>query len=53
MYIILYRTDEDRPYAVAWVSGVGTETVEFEPRVPLNGKVEIYQQTLLDGMKVQ
>lgn len=45
------RTEEDRPYAVAWVSGVGTENVVFEPRVPLNGKVEIYQQTILDAMK--
>lgn len=45
------RTDEDRPYATAWISGVGSETVEFEPRIALNGKVEIYQQTLLDGMK--
>ena len=46
------RTPDDRPYAVAWVSGVGVETVEFEPRVALEGKVEIYQQTLLDGMKI-
>ncbi|RYG69830.1 hypothetical protein EON64_01750 [archaeon] len=45
------RTPEDRPYAVAWVSGVGTENVVFEPRVPLNGKVEIYQQVILDAMK--
>jgi len=45
------RTEEDRPYAIGWVSGVGVENVEFEPRVPLNGKVEIYQQTLLDAMK--
>lgn len=46
------RTEEDRPYAVSWVSGVGSETVAFEPRIALNGKVEIYQQTLLDGMKI-
>lgn len=45
------RTPEDRPYAVAWVSGVGSENVGFEPRVPLNGKVEIYQQVILDAMK--
>jgi dynein heavy chain len=45
------RTSEDRPYATAWVSGVGSENVVFEPRVPLNGKVEIYQQTILDAMK--
>ena len=45
------RTSDDRPYAIAWVSGVGVENVDFEPKVPLNGKVEIYQQTLLDAMK--
>jgi dynein heavy chain len=45
------RTPEDRPYATFWVSGVGSENVEFEPKVPLNGKVEIYQQTILDAMK--
>jgi dynein heavy chain len=45
------RTPDDRPYAVAWVSGVGTENVAFEPRVALSGKVEIYQQTILDAMK--
>ena len=45
------RTPEDRPYATGWVSGVGTENVAFEPRVPLNGKVEIYQQVILDAMK--
>lgn len=45
------RTPEDRPYATAWVSGVGVENVVFEPRVPLNGKVEIYQQDILDAMK--
>jgi dynein heavy chain, axonemal len=45
------RTPDDRPYATAWVSGVGTENVAFEPRVALSGKVEIYQQTILDAMK--
>lgn len=24
----------------------------FEPKIPLTGKVEIYQQTILDGMKL-
>ena len=46
------RTNEDRPYAITFVSGVGVENVEFEPRIALDGKVEIYQQTLLDGMKI-
>jgi dynein heavy chain len=45
------RTPDDRPYATGWVSGVGTENVVFEPRVALSGKVEIYQQTILDAMK--
>lgn len=45
------RTPDDRPYATAWVSGVGVETVEFEPKVALVGKVEIYMQTVLDAMK--
>jgi len=45
------RTPEDRPYTTVWVSGVGSENVTFEPRVALNGKVEIYQQTVLDAMK--
>jgi len=45
------RTASDRPYAVGWESGVGSENVSFEPRVPLEGKVEIYQQTVLTAMK--
>ena len=45
------RTDDDRPYAVSWVAGVGEEKVIFEPRVALVGKVEIYMQTVLDAMK--
>jgi dynein heavy chain, axonemal len=45
-------TPSGRPYAIAWVSGVGSEDVEFEPRVPLEGKVEIYHQTILDAMKI-
>jgi hypothetical protein len=45
------RTSEDRPLATGWVSGVGTENVNFEPPVPLDGKVEIYHQTLLTAFK--
>lgn len=33
-----------RPQAVRLVSGVGSEEVEFEPAIPLEGKVEIYMQ---------
>eukprot|EP01033_Poteriospumella_lacustris_P002495 gene2501-1816_t len=45
------RTPDDRPYATAWVSGVGVENVVFEPKVALSGKVEVYMQTVLDAMK--
>lgn len=33
-----------RPKAVRLVSGVGSEEVEFEPAIPMEGKVEIYMQ---------
>lgn len=46
------RTDQNRPFAISWKAGVGKENVIFEPKVPLNGKVEIYQQTILDAMKL-
>ena len=46
------RTPDDRPYTPYWVSSVGVENVEFEPRVAMSGKVEIYQQTILDAMKI-
>ena len=45
------RTDDDRPYAITWVSDVGSENVDFEPRIAMSGKVEIYQQTILTAMK--
>ena len=45
------RTPDDRPYATWWVADVGSENTEFEPRVAMAGKVEIYQQTILDAMK--
>jgi dynein heavy chain len=37
--------------ATEFVAGVGSEVCAFEPPVPLNGKVEIYMQTLLDAQK--
>ncbi len=40
-----------RPSALRWVSGVGSETVNFDPPVLLEGKVEMYFQTVLDAMK--
>lgn len=44
-------TPSGRPYAVKWISDVGVEEVAFEPPVPLEGKVEVYMQTVLDRMK--
>lgn len=46
------RTPSDRPIADHLVAGVGKEIMYFEPPVPLEGKVEIYMQTLLDAIKV-
>ena len=45
------RTASNRPMAVGWVADVGKEYIPFEPAVPLEGKVEIYMQTVLDAMK--
>ncbi|KAH8072714.1 hypothetical protein JL721_3359 [Aureococcus anophagefferens] len=45
------RTASNRPMAVGWVADVGKEYTPFEPAVPLEGKVEIYMQTVLDAMK--
>jgi len=44
-------SDEGRPHAVSLIAGVGKEVLDFEPPVPLNGKVEIYMQTILDALK--
>jgi dynein heavy chain len=46
------RTPSDRPIAERLIADVGKETMYFEPPVPLEGKVEIYMQTLLDAIKV-
>eukprot|EP00804_Cyclotella_cryptica_P004521 CCRYP_006874-RA/>CCRYP_006874-RA protein AED:0.08 eAED:0.09 QI:0/0/0.5/1/0/0/2/139/4220 len=40
-----------RPFATEFVSGVGSEVCTFEPAVPLEGKVEVYMQTILDAQK--
>ena len=40
----------DRPVATRWTSGVGIEEVDFSDPVPLEGKVEIYLQTILDAL---
>jgi dynein heavy chain len=46
------RTASNRPIAIGFVAGVGKEYVPFEPAVPLDGKVEIYMQTVLDAIKI-
>lgn len=46
------KTNEGRPVATEFVSGVGSEVCAFEPPVPLEGKVEIYMQTVLDAQKL-
>jgi dynein heavy chain len=42
---------EERPTVVRFIAGVGMETVSFNPPVRLDGKVEIYMQTVLDSVK--
>lgn len=49
--VALTMTPSGRPYATKFISDVGVEEVVFEPPVPLEGKVEVYMQTVLDGMK--
>jgi len=41
-----------RPIATEFIAGVGTEVCEFEPPVALDGKVEIYMQSILDAQKL-
>ena len=53
---LILEGDEDddenkRPSAVSFVAAVGVEEVAFDPAVPLEGKVEMYLQTVLDAMK--
>lgn len=40
-----------RPFATKFVSDVGIEEVFFDQPIPLEGKVEVYMQMVLDGMK--
>ncbi len=40
-----------RPVATEFIAGVGSEVCAFEPPVPLEGKVEIYMQTILNAQK--
>ena len=43
----LENVPDSRPRATIFVSGIGEEQVDFEPAVPLEGKVEVYLQTIL------
>ena len=43
--------DGGRPIAKAFVAGVGSETVDFEIPVPLEGEAEIYLETVLKAMR--
>jgi len=50
--LVLQETaGQARPSATHWKSGVGTEVVEFDAPVLLEGKVEIYLQTVLSSMQ--
>lgn len=44
-------SDSGRPIATEFIAGVGSEVCTFEPPVPLEGKVEIYMQTILNAQK--
>ena len=44
-------TPDGRPYAIALVANVGKERVAFVDPIPLDGKVEIYMQTILNYTK--
>ena len=44
-------TPGGRPIATSFTACVGVETVRFDPPVPLEGKVEVYLQTVLDAQR--
>ena len=46
------KTESGRPIATEFSAGVGSEVCIFEPPVPLEGKVEVYMQAVLDAQKV-
>ena len=46
------KTESGRPIATEFIAGVGSEVCTFEPPVPLEGKVEIYMQTILNAQKM-
>ncbi len=45
------ESESGRPIATEFIAGVGSEVCSFEPPVPLEGKVEIYMQTVLNAQK--
>ena len=46
----LQERGSQRPAVTSWKSAVGVENCVFADKVPLDGKVEIYLQTLLDAL---
>ena len=40
-----------RPKATKWISNIGAEEVMFQPAVALEGKAEVYLQTVLNSMQ--
>mmetsp|Transcript_30055 Transcript_30055/g.92959 ORF Transcript_30055/g.92959 Transcript_30055/m.92959 type:complete len:230 (+) Transcript_30055:3552-4241(+) len=50
-YLELEDVVDGRPRAISFVSGVGEEHVDFEPAVSLEGKVEVYMQTVLSAQR--
>lgn len=46
------KSEGGRPVATKFVAGVGSEVCTFEPPLPLEGKVEVYMQTILDAQKL-
>ena len=40
-----------RPKVTKWISNVGVEEIMFQPAVPLEGKAEVYLQTVLKSMQ--
>jgi len=49
--LVLDDSKPGRPWAKRFIAGVGKESAEFEPNIPLEGKVESYLQEVLKGQK--
>ena len=49
--LVLDESKKGRPWAARFIAGVGSEEADFEPNVPLEGKVEVYLQDVLHKQK--